>query len=125
MGNRIANIKAFIKGATTLSSSRWGIFNTLLAVSAILIAIGAWCDMNWIIGLGLGIGILAIIIGVIWLVRGSKDPTAMKDDIDKLGTRIETAINNQTQSRDPQLDRIINLLEHKGDEDEHDSPTTS
>lgn len=113
MGSRVSAFKAFIKGATTLSSGRWGIFNTLLAISAILISIGAWCDMNWVIRLGLGIGILAIIIAIIWLVQGSEDPTATKGDIDKLGNRIERLIN---ESQGAKLDKIISSLERKGED---------
>ena len=92
MGSKISAFKVVIKSATTKSSRRWGVFNTLLAISAIFISIGGLGDMSWMIGLGLSIWVSAIVIAIIWLVQGSKDPTATKKNIDKLGTRIETAI---------------------------------
>jgi hypothetical protein len=49
MGNKVSKFKAFIEGTTTLSSSRWGILTTLLAFSAISIAMGVWLNMNWLI----------------------------------------------------------------------------
>lgn len=100
MGNRISKFKTFVEDITTLSSSRWGIFTALLAFSALLIAIGSWTNMNWLIHVGFGLIAAAVVLAIIWLIRGSRDTTATKKDInrlgkkiDRLGKKIETPLN--------------------------------
>ncbi len=119
MHKRLSAIKKYIDNATTPATSRWGSVNTLLAVSAIFIAIGAWRKMNWMVVLGLSIGGLAIILGIIWLIKGSKDPTATEGDITKLGHKIEKAIKASqkegTNMLGNKLDEIISLLKCKGE----------
>jgi len=108
-GNRISKFKTLVEGITTLSSSRWGIFTALLAFSALLIAVGSWTNMNWLIYVGLGLIAAAAVLAVIWLIRGSRDTTATKNDINRLGKKIETSLNNlaneiklERESREPE-----------------------
>lgn len=51
-------------------------------------------NVNAMVYAGLVIGGLAIVVAVYWLIKGSKDTTATKEDIDALGEKIETAIDN-------------------------------
>jgi len=117
MGQRLSSIWKYIDNATTPATSRWGFVNTLLAVSAIFIAIGAWRTMNWLVVLGLVIGVSAIIMAIIWLIKGSKDPTATKDDIDKLGDVIKkeskelnkgiAMLNKTIEDMSTKLDKLL------------------
>ncbi len=50
--------------------------------------------MNWLIYMGFGLVAVAVILATIWLKRGSRDTTATKDDINALGKKIETALDN-------------------------------
>jgi uncharacterized membrane protein (DUF485 family) len=117
MGNKVSKFKAFIEGTTTLSSSRWGIFTTLLAFSAISIAMGVWLNMNWLIYMGFGLVAVAVILATIWLKRGSRDTTATKDDINALGKKIEIALDNLSnkigdmkESVTKSIDSLINEI---------------
>jgi len=88
MGKSWECIYKYIKGATTPATSRWGVVFLGLWLSAISVSIGAWCDMNGVVVFGLVVGALAILLGIIWLIKGSKDITATKDDIKGLNKEI-------------------------------------
>jgi len=88
MVKKLSDIRKYWDNITTWSTSRFGIFFALLSVSAIFYAIGAVKTMNIWIVLGLTFTVLAIIFGLYCLIKGSKDPTATKDDIKGLSKEI-------------------------------------
>jgi len=114
MVKKLSDIYKYLNNITTPATSRWGFVNTLLAGSAIFIAIGAWKEMDWLVALGVVVGVSAIILGIIWLFRGSKDPTATKDDINKLKRALNKSSNRQTKILGNKLDVIIGLLRRNG-----------
>ena len=44
--------------------------------------------MNWWVRIGCAFGILAVVLSIFWLIKGSKDPTATKSDIKGLSNEI-------------------------------------
>jgi hypothetical protein len=67
--------------------------------------------------MGFGLAAVAVILATIWLKRGSRDTTAAKDDINALGKKIETAldnlsneIGNMKESVTESIDSLINEI---------------
>ncbi|OBW62649.1 MAG: hypothetical protein A9183_04895 [Dehalococcoides mccartyi] len=96
-------IKAFIEGATTPSTSRWGIFTSLLATAALFFAISD-IDINICVITGIVFTIMAIALMFYWIITGSRDITATKYDISNLEQKI-----------DKLDDKIIKLLRENSD----------
>ena len=68
--------------------------------------------MDWLIYMGFGLVAVAVILATIWLKQGSKDKTATKDDINALGKKIETALDNL--ANEIKLERLNQNGEEKG-----------
>ena len=94
MCKKLSDFWKYIDNATTPATSRIGIVFGFLALCGIFFAVEVIETMSVWIWLGLGCAALAIILVVFWLIKGSKDPTATKDDITKLGDKIEKAIKD-------------------------------
>lgn len=88
------------------SSSRWGLFATLLALSAFAIAIGGWVHMNLSVYVGFGLMALAVVVAGYWLIEGSKDTSATKEDIDDLANEIKSEIRGMKKSIDDLVNEI-------------------
>ena len=104
-GDKVSGAKAYFDAATAPSSSRWGAFTSLLALSALFVALGGWVGMNAMVWTGIGMGVAALILAVYWLVTGPRQPPVtvgdvkslgkeLGDKIDGLDRKTETAINN-------------------------------
>lgn len=69
--------------------------------------------MSWI---GVGFGVAAFILAACWLITGSKDTTATKEDIDALSKTIEAALDNLSGEIRQMKESVTKSIDHLASE---------